>query len=156
MPPPPSFISAKVIGGFAAPAASDFLDAQKVTKKAPGGGRNRLFGRASRLHAARPLEPPLRGVPLGVGKAFPVRKTGVASAIYSGPLGPGFAKIAAVAVYRLPGFAEPSLLVRIRTGGPRASPTQIKNRFWKPVGEGLAPPADSHRTTWAPPQQRRC
>ena len=42
--------------------ASDFLDAQKVTKKALGGGRNRRFGRASRLHAARPLEPPLRGV----------------------------------------------------------------------------------------------
>ena len=61
-------------GSFAAPAASDFLDAQKVTKKAPGGGRNRRFGRASRLHAARPLEPPLRGVPLGVGKAFPARK----------------------------------------------------------------------------------
>ena len=49
-------------GSFAAPAASDFLDAQKVTKKAPGGGRNRRFGRASRLHASRPLEPPFTGV----------------------------------------------------------------------------------------------
>ena len=61
-------------GSFAAPAASDFLDAQKVTKKAPGGGRNRRFGRASRLHAARPLEPPLRGLPLGLGRIFPARK----------------------------------------------------------------------------------
>ena len=26
-------------------------------------------------------------------------------------------------------------------GAPRGSPTQIKDRFWKPVGEGLAPPA---------------
>ncbi len=61
-------------GSFAAPAASDFLDAQKVTRKAPGGGRNRRFGRASRLHAARPLEPPLRGLPLGLGRIFPARK----------------------------------------------------------------------------------
>ena len=42
-------------------AASDFLDGQKVTKEPLGGGRNRRFGKASRLHAARPLEPPLRG-----------------------------------------------------------------------------------------------
>ena len=49
-------------GDFAAPAASDFLDGQKVTKEPLGGGRNRRFGKASRLHAARPLEPPLRGV----------------------------------------------------------------------------------------------
>ena len=61
-------------GSFAAPAASDFLDAQKVTKKAPGGGRNRRFGRASRLHAARPLEPPLQGLPLGLSRIFPARK----------------------------------------------------------------------------------
>ena len=54
--------------------ASDFLDGQKVTKEPLGGGRNRRFGKASRLHAARPLEPPLRGVPLGVGKAFPAHK----------------------------------------------------------------------------------
>ena len=26
-------------------------------------------------------------------------------------------------------------------GAPRGSPTQIKDRFWKPVREGLAPPA---------------
>ena len=61
-------------GSFAAPAASDFLDAQKVTKKAPGGGRNRRFGRASRLHAARPLEPPLRGLSFWPGIGFPARK----------------------------------------------------------------------------------
>ena len=42
-------------------AASDFLDGQKVTKKPLGGGRNRRFGKASRLHDARPLEPLLRG-----------------------------------------------------------------------------------------------
>ena len=41
-------------------AASDFLD-QKVTKEPLGSGRNRRFGKASRLHAARPLEPPLLG-----------------------------------------------------------------------------------------------
>ena len=56
-------------------AASDFLDAQKVTKKALGGGRNRRFGNASRLHVARPLEPPLRGDAYLLGFAvFPARK----------------------------------------------------------------------------------
>ena len=35
-------------GEFAAPAASDFLDGQKVTKEPLGGGRNRRFGKASR------------------------------------------------------------------------------------------------------------
>ena len=58
-------------------AASDFLDAQKVTKKALGGGRNRRFGNASRLHAARPLEPPLRGSPLEAGNPFRRAKLGV-------------------------------------------------------------------------------
>ena len=49
-------------GDFAAPAASDFLDGQKVTKEPLGGGRNRRFGKASRLHDARPLEHLLRGM----------------------------------------------------------------------------------------------
>jgi len=48
-------------GDFAAPAASEFLDGQNVTKDPLGGGRNRRFGKASRLHVARPLEPLLRG-----------------------------------------------------------------------------------------------
>ena len=48
-------------GEFAAPAASDFLDGQKVTKEPLGGGRNRRFGKASSLHDARTLEPLLRG-----------------------------------------------------------------------------------------------
>ena len=39
----------------------DFLAVQKVTKEPLGGGRNRRFGKASRLHDARPLEPLLRG-----------------------------------------------------------------------------------------------
>ena len=75
-------------------AASDFLDAQKVTKKAPGGGRNRRFGNASRLHAARPLEPPLRGSPLEAGKSLPARKTRSAWVrLNPGPLGPWVYKI---------------------------------------------------------------
>ena len=50
------------LGSFAAPAASDFLDDQKVTKEPLGGGRNRQKRlRRPCLHAARPLGPPLRG-----------------------------------------------------------------------------------------------
>ena len=40
-----------------------------------------------------------------------------------------------------PGFAEPTLPVRILTGGPRGSPTQTRKASLKPVGEGLAPSA---------------
>ena len=47
-------------GDFAAPAASDFLDAQKVTKKAPGGGANRIRLRLI-LHVPHPLDPPFYG-----------------------------------------------------------------------------------------------
>ena len=36
-----------------------------------------------------------------------------------------------------PGFAEPTLPVRILTGGPRASPTQFRKVFLRTVGEGL-------------------
>ncbi|MBM6681987.1 hypothetical protein [Pseudoflavonifractor capillosus] len=60
--PPFWFWGLLSIAGVSPCGASDFLDAQKVTKKALGGGRNRRFGKASRLHAARPLDPPLRGV----------------------------------------------------------------------------------------------
>ena len=64
------------LGSFAAPAASDFLDDQKVTKEPLGGGRNRQKRlRRPCLHAARPLEPPLRGSPLEAGKSLPARKT---------------------------------------------------------------------------------
>ena len=51
-------------GCFAAPAASDFLDAQKVTKKAPGGGANRIRLRLI-LHVPHPLDPHLRERQLG-------------------------------------------------------------------------------------------
>ena len=52
---------------FAAPAASDFLDGQKVTKDPLGGGRNRQKRlRRPCLHAARPLGPRYGGrVPAG-------------------------------------------------------------------------------------------
>ena len=41
-----------------------------------------------------------------------------------------------------PGFAEPTLLVRILAGAPRGSPTGNRKCFDSFVGEGLAPPAD--------------
>ncbi len=36
-----------------------------------------------------------------------------------------------------PGFAEPTLPVRILAGGPRASPTQFRKVFLRTAGEGL-------------------
>ena len=54
-------------------AASDFLDAHKVTKKALGGGDNRIRLRLI-LHDPHPLEPPLRGSSLEAGRILPARK----------------------------------------------------------------------------------
>ena len=88
-------------GYFAAPAASDFLDAQKVTKKAPGGGANRIRLRLI-LHAPHPLEPPLRGLPLGPDKNFRRAKSEWRSATSSGPTGAlGLQKLGSGAVSQL-------------------------------------------------------
>ena len=86
-------------GSFAAPAASDFLGGQKVTKEPPGGGRNRQKRlRRSCLHAARPLDPPLRGTRTWeVEQNFRRAKSERLSAVPSGPLSPGLAKIVAAA-----------------------------------------------------------
>ena len=108
-------------GSFAAPAASDFLDGQKVTKDPPGGGRNRQKRlRRSCLHVARPLEPPLRGTrTCEVEQNFRRAKSERLSAVPSGPLGPGFAKIAAAAAPQ-PRLALPNQRLRCdfrRRGG---------------------------------------
>ena len=42
------------------PCGASSFSAWKRNQKTLGGGRNRRFGKASRLHAALPLEPPLR------------------------------------------------------------------------------------------------
>ncbi len=110
-------------GSFAAPAASDFLDGQKVTKEPPGGGRNRQKRlRRSCLHVALPLEPPLRGTrTCEVEQNFRRAKSERLSAVPSGPLGPGFAKIAAAAAPQ-PRLALPNQRprcgFRCRGGGP--------------------------------------
>ena len=100
-------------GSFAAPAASDFLDGQKVTKEPPGGGRNRQKRlRRSCLHVALPLEPPLRGTrTCEVEQNFRRAKSERLSAVPSGPLGPGFAKIAAAAAPQ-PRLALPNQRLR--------------------------------------------
>ena len=63
-------------GDFAAPAASDFLDGQKVTKEPLGGGRNRQKPlRRPCLHAARPPRTPITGDAYLLRIAtFPARK----------------------------------------------------------------------------------
>ena len=106
---------------FAAPAASDFLDGQKVTKEPPGGGRNRQKRlRRSCLHVARPLEPPLRGTrTCEVEQNFRRAKSERFFAVPSGPLGPGFAKNAAAAAPQ-PRLALPNQRLRCgfrRRGG---------------------------------------
>ena len=62
---------------------------------------------------------------------FPARKNGVASALPSGPLGPGFAKIAADAVQKLRlGFPNQRSRCWIRRrGGPCGRPRWIRNQL---------------------------
>ena len=71
-------------GYFAAPAASDFLDAQKVTKKALGGGDNRIRLRLI-LHDPHPLDPHYGGHPLRQAESFRRAKSGV---LGCGPIRP--------------------------------------------------------------------
>ena len=108
-------------GSFAAAAASDFLDGQKVTKEPPGGGRNRQKRlRRPCLHVARPLGPPLRGTrTYRILQNFRRAKSERFFAVPSGPLGPGFAKIAAAAASQ-PRLALPNQRLRCafrRRGG---------------------------------------
>ena len=62
---------------------------------------------------------------------FPARKNGVASALPSGPLGPGFAKIAAGAIQKLRlGFPNQRSRCWIRRrGGPCGRPRWIRNQL---------------------------
>ena len=69
-------------------AASDLLDAQKVTKKALGGGGNRIRLRLI-LHDPHPLDPHYGGHPLRQAESFRRAKSEWRSAVPSGPLGPG-------------------------------------------------------------------
>ena len=65
-------------------AASDFLDAQKVTKKALGGGDNRIRLRHI-LHDPHPLDPHYGGHPLRQAESFRRAKSGV---LGCGPIRP--------------------------------------------------------------------
>ena len=117
-------------GSFAAPAASDFLDGQKVTKEPPGGGRNRQKRlRRSCLHVALPLEPPLRETrTCEVEQNFRRAKSERLSAVPSGPLGPGYAKIAAAAAPQ-PRLALPNQ--RLRRGFRRRGGCPHPPARWK-------------------------
>ena len=54
------------------------------------------------------------------------------------PLGAWVVQICCWCSFRTaPEYAEPTLPVRILTGGPRASPTQFRKVFLRTVGEGL-------------------
>ena len=60
------------------------------------------------------------------------------SAISFGPLGPGLVENCNGCDFTTaPGFVEPTVLGLLTAGGPRASPTQSRKIFLKPVGEGL-------------------
>ena len=91
------------------PCGAGFFSTWKRNQKTLGGGRNRQ-DRQSRscLHAALPLEPPLRGTrTCEVEQNFRRAKSERLSAVPSGPLGPGFAKIVAAAAPQ-PRLALPS------------------------------------------------
>ena len=118
-------------------AASDFARGGKVTKTPPGTAPDEHFV----LIVAFPRTP-LRGTrTCWILQHFRRAKSEWRSEISTGPLGPGLAKIVAGAVSRLRLGFRANETDSLAAGAPRGSPTQIKDRFWKPVGEGLAPPA---------------
>ena len=103
------------------PCGAGSFSTWKRNQKTLWGGRNRQ-DRQSRscLHAALPLEPPLRGTRIcEVEQNFRRAKMEWLSAIQSGPLGPGYAKIAAAAAPQ-PRLALPNQRLRCgfrRRGG---------------------------------------
>ena len=103
------------------PCGAGSFSTWKRNQKTLWGGRNRQ-DRQSRscLHAALPLEPPLRGTrTCEVEQNFRRAKSERLSAVPSGPLGPGFAKIAAAAAPQ-PRLALPNQRLRCgfrRRGG---------------------------------------
>ena len=107
--------------GRVPPCGAGSFSTWKRNQKTLWGGRNRQ-DRQSRscLHAALPLEPPLRGTrTCEVEQNFRRAKMEWLSAIQSGPLGPGFAKIAAAAAPQ-PRLALPNQRLRCgfrRRGG---------------------------------------
>ena len=101
-------------------AASSFASGGKGTKTPPGDGS----GWTLRVHIRLSPDPITGDALLFDVAEFPARKNGVASALPSGPLGPGFAKIAAGAVQKL------------RLGFPNQ-----RSRCWIRRRGGYQPPA---------------
>ena len=108
-------------------AASSFASGGKGTKTPPGDGS----GWTLRVHIRLSPDPITGDALLFDVAEFPARKNGVASALPSGPLGPGFAKIAAGAVQKLRlGFPNQRSRCWIRRrGGPCGRPRWIRNQL---------------------------
>ena len=107
--------------GRVPPCGAGSFSTWKRNQKTLWGGRNRQERRCRPcLHAALPLEPPLRGTrTCEVEQNFRRAKMERLSAVPSGPLGPGFAKIAAAAAPQ-PRLALPNQRLRCgfrRRGG---------------------------------------
>ena len=115
-------------------AASYFARGGKVTKTPPGTAPDEHFV----LIVAFPRTP-LRGTrTCQVLQCFRRAKFEWHSAISFGPLGPGLVENCNGCDFTTaPGFVEPTVLGLLTAGGPRASPTQSRKIFLKPVGEGL-------------------
>ena len=100
------------------------------------GGRGR---RALRVHRTAYPRTLLRGTPYClILLDFRRTKSEWLSASPFGPLGPGLVENCNGCDFTTaPGFVEPTVLGLLTAGGPRASPTQSRKIFLKPVGEGL-------------------
>ena len=144
------------------PCGAGSFSTWKRNQKTLWGGRNRQ-DRQSRscLHAALPLEPPLRGTrTCEVEQNFRRAKSERFFAVPSGPLGPGFAKIAAAAAPQ-PRLALPNQRLRCdfrRRGGcphppaPKcsASPVGATLAVARPWGERCVRETSSYRKRKSP------
>ena len=115
--------------GISPPAGGEFLCPRRQRNQNAAGGRLRMD--TSCPYSPYPRSPITGDALLFDVAEFPARKNGVASALPSGPLGPGFAKIAADAVQKLRlGFPNQRSRCWIRRrGGPCGRPRWIRNQL---------------------------
>ena len=118
--------------GFRPAGRVSFWMPRKKPKRHQGAAQDERFA----LIFAAP-GPHLRGLPLGMGKNFRRAKFEWLFAIPSGPLGPGFTKNSRFCgSISAPGFAEPTLPVRIDGGRMICAPTGFR---WT-VGAAISRP----------------
>ena len=128
--------------GISPPAGGELLCPwRQSNQNAPGDAANGLRLRCAPPRSIGPLSPDpfLRGDALLVCAAMvPARKIRSACLRFlPGHWALSMQNLILLRFTDAPGFAEPTVAVRILAGGPRASPTQFRKVFLRTVGEGL-------------------